>query len=318
MARCYRKVIRIRAEDSPNVRLAFAQIAAGLQPTGEELVPGVLSWDMYQKRRATWDPIRQCIGLDGCFWEGSELLLFPPDWLNKAEWWDDQRKRMGTRKAKAIGVDPAEGGDKTAMSAVDEFGLIECVSRRTPNTNDVPKEAKAFAIRHGVPAEMMAFDRGGGGKQHADRMRDEGWNVRTVAFGETLVMELKRGKRQFPERLEQKETQYTYVNRRAQMYGDLSEMLDPDLNPDGFSISSLCTDLRHQLAPIPKMYDQEGRLMLPPKSRKGGNDSDDKKKVKTLIDLIGHSPDEADSLVLAVHAMLRRPVRASAGAAGRH
>jgi hypothetical protein len=37
---------------------------------------------------------------------------------------------------------------------------------------------------------------------------------------------------------------------------------------------------------------------------------------RCLVDLIGHSPDEADAMVLAVHAMLDRGTRAKAGAIG--
>jgi hypothetical protein len=48
------------------------------------------------------------------------------------------------------------------------------------------------------------------------------------------------------------------------------------------------------------MYDEEGRMMLLPKSRKPGGNATQ----KTLTELIGHSPDEADALALAVHAML--------------
>ena len=83
--RYYRKIIKIRAEDSPNVRLALEQQRLGIIPTNEILVPGVLTWTECCKRRATWDAIRQCIGLDAEFYEGAELLLFPPEWLNRAE-----------------------------------------------------------------------------------------------------------------------------------------------------------------------------------------------------------------------------------------
>src|SRR5215204_6203156 len=106
----YRKVIQIKAEHSPNVRLALAQRADGLTPNGQNIVPGALSWRDYLKRRATWDEIRQCIGLDAEFYEGKEVLLFPPLWLNRAE--EAARKLRGqTRSPSAMGVDPAEGGD---------------------------------------------------------------------------------------------------------------------------------------------------------------------------------------------------------------
>ena len=71
--RYFRRVIRIKATDSPNVRLGLAQDRAGLTVTDEILVPGVLTYAEYRKRRATWDRVRQCIGLDGEFWKGIRL-----------------------------------------------------------------------------------------------------------------------------------------------------------------------------------------------------------------------------------------------------
>ena len=67
----YRNVIKIKGEDSPNVRFAVSQIGEGDTPSGEMLVPGVLSYGDYKKRRETWDEIRQCVGLDAEFYEGS-------------------------------------------------------------------------------------------------------------------------------------------------------------------------------------------------------------------------------------------------------
>src|SRR5512139_1552811 len=129
--RYYRKVIRIRGEDSPNVRHALAQRRAGLPITGEVIVPGVLPWNDYVKRRQLWDPIRQCIGIDGIFYEGAEVLLFPPAWLNASEALADALKHS-KRFPEAIGIDPAEGGDKTSMTCIDRYGVIEIVSKQTP------------------------------------------------------------------------------------------------------------------------------------------------------------------------------------------
>src|SRR3990167_7347912 len=316
MVRHYRKVIRIRATDSPNVRLALEEIARGCRPAGGVLVNGLLPYDEYLKRRATWDPIRQKIGLDAEFYVGAELLLFPPDWLNGAE---ERARELGLRwrKAEAIGIDPAEGGDKTAMAAVDRKGLVKLVSRQTPDTTDITKEAVAFMREYQCPTENVVFDRGGGGKQHADRLRKMGYNVRTVAFGESLVPDPKRAKvSPLRDRLDQREDRYAYRNRRAEMYGELSQLLDPSLIGDNrnggyvFAIPANYADLRKQLAVFPRMYDDEGRMVLPPKNKK---DKDSESKRKTLTELIGHSPDEADALALAVHGMLHKPKVAMAG-----
>ncbi len=303
--RCYRKVLRVRAEDSPNVRLALAEQRLGLRPSGREVVPGVLSWAEYRKRRATWDPVRQCIGLDAEFWEGADALLYPPDWLNRAQ----HRARLlrgEPRRAKGIGIDPAEGGDKTAMAAVDELGLIELVAKKTPDTSVIISEALAFMRKHNVPAGRVCFDRGGGGKQLADVLRAQGHPVRTVAFGEPLAPEPRYGQTPVRERRQQREERYVYTNRRAQLYGRLRELLDPS-HGQGFALPAEYAELRRQLAPIPLTYDGEGRMYLLPKRKKTPDGTE-----KTLTELLGCSPDEADALVLAIFAMQDRGQRAQA------
>lgn len=300
MARYYRKIIRITAEDSPNVRYAQAQIKAGKVPTGEMLVPGVLPWDDYVKRRATWDSIRQTIGLDAQFYKGAELLLFPPQWLNLSAY------RANTlwgkkRQAEAIGVDPAEGGDKTAYCVVDRYGVMALISKKTPNTYMIPGDIKALIRYYNVDPNKVVFDAGGGGKIHVDSLRQEGYPVRTVRFGESVAPTDGERRRKFDKRrIDDKEERYVYRNRRAQMYGELSILLDPNSPRDEgqFAIPPGFMELRRQLAPIPKTYDKEERLVLLPKHKPKGSTQ------KCLTDIIGCSPDEADSLVLAVYGML--------------
>jgi hypothetical protein len=316
--RFFRKVIRITAMDSPNVRYAMTEVAQGKPPSNTMIVDGVLPYHDYVKRRATWDEIRQCIGLDAKWYEGASVLMFPPTWLNRAEQLSlryrlENRRRTG----KAIGIDPAEGGCNTAMSVVDELGLIEQVSKKTPDTSVIGNEAIAFGMKWNVPPHYWIFDRGGGGKQIADRLRADGYPCRTVAFGETLVLDPKRGMRMLEEKLEHQEEHYEYYNRRAQMYGILREFLNPanegklleGIICKGFAIGSDHAELRRQLAPIPLTYDAEGRLKLIPKDKK-----DKTSKELTLKELLGCSPDEADSLVLALYGMTHKASRQVAGA----
>lgn len=302
----FRRVIKIKAEHSPNVRFAQAQKKAGEPITHETLIPGVVSYRDYVTRRKLWDAIRQCIGLDASFYEGSELLMFPPDWLNAAE-----RRAMAlrgiARKAKAIGIDPAEGGDSSTWSIVDELGLIRLLSMKTPDTSVIPATTLALMKEYGVPAEMVLFDQGGGGKQHADAMRRDGHNVGTMAFGSSAKPERKRGMKRLEDRKQDDEVMYAYKNRRAEMYGTFRMLLDPSRG-GSFAIPEEYAELRRQLAPIPLRFDPEGRLMLPPKNKR-----DPKSKEVTLTELIGCSPDEADSTVLAVYRMTYQSTRKKAG-----
>lgn len=322
----FRRVIKIQASDSPNVRVNLERVRDGLPPIGQ-VMPGVLSYDEYLKRRATWDVVRQCVGLDGEFYEGAEVLMFPPAWLDRAErlasgevvgYRDGKPSRppsANQRKAKGVGIDPGEGGDDTAYCAVDEWGVLDLVARSTPDTNVIYGEAISFCSKWGCPWERVVIDRGGGGKQLADRLRANGKRVQTVAFGEPVTLELKRFKTMFSERVEVGEERYQAKNRRAEMYLDLRELLDPASGSDGtgstFGISGQYAELRRQLAPIPLLYDGEGRTYLPPKNKRTPSDTG-----PTLREMLGCSPDEADALVMAVRGMSRKPSRPTAGALG--
>ena len=314
MSGLYRRVITIKATDSPNVKLGLAQVAAGQVPTNKVIVPGVLPYQEYVNRRRMWDRVAQTIGLDAQFYEGAEVLLFPPEWLNRAERIADKLAGR-VRQARTIGIDPAEGGDHTAMAVVDAYGLIELVAYKTPDTSVIPQQTIAMMRKHNVPADRVFFDRGGGGKEHADRLRALGYPVHTVAFGAVGEAELRRGGLvPLADRLSQREQRYAYRNRRAEMYWILHDLLDPNSETvvqqgwRGFALPRKYVKLRHQLAPIPLLRDQEGRLYLPPKHKPGPNS-----QVACLTDLIGHSPDEADALCLACFGLVRRAREVIAG-----
>ena len=322
--RYHRRVIRIRAEESPNVDLGLAERNAGLEPSHQELIPGVLTLREYDARRATWSQQRQSVGLDGLFWEGAEELLFPEAWLDAAATRALQLRGV-VRVCKGIGIDPAEGGDKTAMCAVDEYGIIELVSKKTPDTSIIAGEALAFMKRHGLDRnpQRVCFDRGGGGKQHADALRAKGYDVRTVSFG-TILNDPRKGNnlyQPFVVKREDVEDRSTYKTRSAEMYDELSMLLNP-VNERGFAIpydpngrlfGDVYVELRKQLLVYPRWYDEFGRMYLPSKSRR--KDEAAAKKQQTLTEMIGHSPDEADALALAVHAMFHCPKKPKAGVA---
>lgn len=311
--RYYRKIIRITGHDSPNVRYAKAEIATKGKWSGKMLIPGVLPYHDYKKRLDTWDPIRISIGIDAQFYKGAELLLFPPTWLNRSHEIHRGLKGkhgLGFRRGKAIGCDPGEGEAETAWYVVDDYGILEEFCIKTPDTSEINKVSMHLMRKWNVPPEMMMYDRGGGGLQCADQLRDSGMPVRTVAFGESVKPMPKRGMTSLETKVEQNEEAYVYLNRRAEMYGRASLLLDPSINPDGFGIPDRYTELRRQLALIPKKYDKEGRLFLPPKNKK-----DKDSKERTLTEIIGCSPDRADALVISLYCRDFAHKRVTAGAA---
>jgi hypothetical protein len=309
----YRRVIRIRAEDSPNVQYALAEIAAGLEPSNTVLIPGLLTWQEYKRRRKVWDKRRQTIGLDAQFYEGEEILMWPAPWLAHSIQLAERLKREGIkRRAKIIACDPGEGEADTSISVIDELGLIKLRCWKTPDTSVIKGEMISLGTRFGVRPERWWFDRGGGGKQIADDMRRQGYNVNTVAFGEAATPP--PGKTFDAEELKDKEEgRTTYRNRRIEMYDTLSQACNPTVEvpgtPAGFAIAYETDEekeLHRQLGLIPRMWDGNGVMYLPPKTRKDKNSTE-----VTMTEIVGRSPDHADSLVIARWAQGRpdrRPV----------
>lgn len=319
------KVIEITAEDSPNVKAGKLQEKMGLPIV--DIVKGVLSYNEYKFRRKMWDPMRQCVGLDAKFYVGRELRLYPPDWLNASH---EFLKLMNmTMTAKALGVDPAEGGDNTSMSVVNDFGLLELQSFKTTDTSVISGHVLAMARRWNCPTSHICFDRGGGGKQIADRMKADGYPVTTVAFGEAVNLEIKRVRHQTPTRRENREDKTVYTSRRQEMYAILSDAIDPAWLTDfdgrpipGEQLFAIpradkgpqYAELLRQMSLVPKMYDDKGRLAIPPKRKKAGAKEGDAKAVKTLEEIMGCSPDELDSLAIAYWRMTNKPTVQQAGA----
>jgi len=295
----WRRVIKVKAEHSPNVLLAQKEINEGKKPSHTILIPGVKSYADYVKHRATWDKIMQCIGLDAEFYEGAENLMFPPEWLNQAEINATNRTlRPDTRKT--MGVDPAEGGDETVWTVIDETGILEIQAQRTSDTTQVPNVTQALIVKYRIEPEDVVFDRGGGGKEHADVLRARDLAVRTVAFGESASApdRFSRYLRAPEQKVKEAEHFYVYKNRRSEMYGLLRLFLNPNSGYN-FSIPARYGELRKQLSPLPLLYDGEGRLALPPKRIVQQNSTR-----PSMTKICGGSPDHADSLVLALYSLV--------------
>jgi hypothetical protein len=210
------------------------------------------------------------------------------------------------RRGLSMGVDTAEGGDNSVWTVVDEQGVIEQVRMKTPDTSVIPGRTIALMNQYNIPADRVLFDAGGGGKEHVDALRAKGYEVKSIPFGgsPTSPNEYKIYKRMPEESREIREQRDVYRNRRAEMYGETSKVLrgvhETGIGNMGFGIPEDLTDLLFQLSKMPKLYDGEGVLYLPPKNKKTLG----KSETKTLGDIIGHSPDEADSFVLAVFGLV--------------
>ncbi len=300
MQRFFRRIIRITGDDSPNVRYARAELEAGRPPSNRIVVPGVLPWSEYLKRRTLWPKDLQQIGLDAQFVEDSSTLLFPPDVLIKANQRHDQlRITKQHRKALAMGIDPGEGVADTVWTLGDDYGVLYQMGFKTPDPSKIVNETIGLFKRWHVPPENTLLD-AGGGLTIAGMLRQQGYSVKTVYFGESPVNNKRRRTRHL-DRVSDIEAKGAYTNRRSQMYGEASDVLNPDINPDLFGIPKDYDKLMFELSKMPRIRNREGKLYMLPKYKRDKNS-----KEQTLTELIGRSPDYSDSFVLFCHSLLHR------------
>ncbi len=312
--RYFRRVIKIRAVDSPNVALALAQVERGEEPTNEILVPGIIDYSTYCHHLATWTKPRICVGIEAEFYEGAEVKLFPQEWLDHSiGLWHDLKRSGRPNQARAVGIDPAEGGDDTAAVVVGDLGLIKLLSRPTPDTNDIRDIAIGLIKDWHVDPWRVLFDRGGGGRHQADMLNMMGWEVGTETFGR-LAPDPKRGITIFKDRTSQRHDLDTFTSNRCEKYWDLRQWMDPGGEWGGFALppeseGPQYEELHRQLRVFPFQHDAVGKMILPPKRNKSKEAT-----VQSLEDMLGRSPDHADALVLARRGMTRKRTRATAGA----
>ena len=313
------KIIKVPANMSPNIQLALEEEKLGKEPSRRIIVPGCMDIDDYRFRCKTYDPVKKAAGIDAEFYEGEEIKMFPQPWLaisqEMARELDSplsEVKRFGERRT--MGIDTAEGGDDTVWTIIDKYGVIKQVSMKTRKTSMIKGKTLALMKEYDVKEQDVLFDRGGGGKEHVDYLREQGYEVECVGFGESPSSpeQFIAGWNDPDDRKDLYEQRYAYKNKRAQLYGTLREMLNPErVLIEGvkcFAIPAVYTELLRQLQPIPLMYDGEGRMILPPKDNPSPT-----YKGPTIKKMIGRSPDQSDSLVLAIFALIFVPTELIVG-----
>lgn len=315
-----RKIIHVDGEESPNVIVGKRLAQAGVPGPYPNVIPGVLSYDEYRRRLKIWDKYKIKVRLHGLFNEGDDTLLYPPEWLDNCErmyarccplGYETSCRGKGSPQGLAMGVDAGQGRDLTVWTIICHSYLIYQETKQTPEPATMIKRTIELANEFHVPVEKILFDAGGGGFQLASVMRGEPYRkkVNTVWFGESPT------DRRPPKRSDKKEVQFEhrqiYKNKRAEMYDVLRQRIDPSINAEPFGLPVELYELRRDLAIMPLMWDNEGKMFLPPKDRKS-TDKENKDLI-TIKKLLGRSPDRADSLVLAAFALWGQPARRKVG-----
>jgi len=199
-----------------------------------------------------------------------------------------QGHHLPNDKPRVLAVfDEASGVPDEFYEAADSWAhrklviVIAQIVQDTPNTMEIAGRTIRLLEEHKVPAGRVAFDAGGGGKQIADLLHEQRYFVQLIGFGESAA------------------AKQAYKNRRAEMYGRLRELLNPDREEGPFALPPDAHSLRQELAVLPLQYDSEGRMQLLPKEAAGPQQG------PSLRRLLGRSPDRADSLVLATWVLSR-------------
>lgn len=308
IAKLDRKVIHIDGVDSPNVKIGLRMKEKGIPGKPPRVIPGVLQWHEYLYRLNNWDKHRRETRLHGNFWQDGNLFLFPMNCLEAAQdVWSYVPNRRGPF---SMGLDIAQGGrDLTVWAIIDRFGVHDIIKLDTSDTMDIVGRTLRLMEEYDIPGKRVCVDAGAGGKMIADRIKEQGRYVKLVWFGSSA------------------EDSKSYLNARAEMYALLGDFMtverwnckktgfgwefpfvekdyktgeEKELHEQAscFAIPPDDDKLREELAVIPKIYDSEGKMRLPPKDKKSKNSNEE--TIKEMLN--GRSPDTADALALAAYA----------------
>jgi len=307
------KVIHIDGARTPNVSAGRKWERLGRKGPCPVPIPGIMSYASFVAYENEWDAYNRRTRLRGLLPEGDEASVWVPEaWLREGFklWHEIDHEWRAANLPRWLGVDASHGRrDLVCWVVVDAWGIVEvrvmdpeAMRDRygQPDTVRMLEVTRELMTRHVIPAGRVAVDAGGGGQDAVgDPMRRDGQVVQLVDFGSAAS---RRRRRQ-------------YKNRRAEMYGLLSGVCDPSrwrrVEEGGrwercwaMPSDEQCLALAEELPMVPKRYDREGKMYLPPKDKRVPESRE-----QTLVEILGHSPDRSDGAALAVWAMLGGPPR---------
>lgn len=212
------------------------------------------------------------------------FILFQPSYreLSTKKWLENKDRIL----PKALGIDVAasDRGDYCAMAWGDTIGCSHIELIQNPNLMMLKGEIYVRANAIGVELKggyvPVAIDCLAMGKMFADAMEMDG--VHVIRVGGSSGAE--RNKEQ-------------YVNRRAEVYGDLAAAVDPQLLYKDIWAMPDDDELWEELASLERIYGPDGkRYKLNSKTRldavSTARNQDGRESVQAKI---GRSPDRADS-----------------------
>jgi hypothetical protein len=269
-----RRCITISGRDCRNVR------------EGREVIPNQITRERYEALMSHPDPRWRTVFALGHFpEEDPERQVILPSWLERHQ----QAWHSGIG-VEALGLDVAasEHGDATVLAVGGKDGVREIHRHKKRDTMEtvgwvlsLAQDRYGLDVRYGnVP---ICVDMDGLGKGVGDRLREQG--VRVIEFRGNATS---------------KAHPKTYVNLRAEAYGELARRLDPE-GPWADEPWALPADplLREELVAPEKIFSSDGlAFRLTPKHRHPGATF----VGETLQEKLGRSPDTADAVAYLYHA----------------
>lgn len=248
------------------------------------IIPGQHCYDQVQadmsgkdKRRIEWQVHAKFPTSD------DEIQVILPDWLERHQkaW-----NMVNDIPPLIFGLDVAASadGDSTCLVVGCELGVKGIhVTQKADTTETVGWVYKIAKDVYGVDLKRQGYvvgDAIGVGKGPLDTLAAEGVEVLQIYAGGRPLVDTDR-----------------FGNVRAEMYGLLGDRLNPDgENKNPFPLPP-DEKLAEELVAPEKIYDHKGKFKLTPKTE-SKIDQGSGRKVESIKDKIGRSPDRADAVAL--------------------
>jgi len=217
--------------------------------------------------------------------EDPEVQLIKPSWLPRhTTAWTGQGEVTGF----GLDVAASQSGDLTVLACGSPDGIVAIHERRESDTMATVAWVLSL-VRERYEIELtggefpLAVDMDGLGKGVGDRFAEQGVRVIEIRGNATPL-----------------EERHRCVNRRAEMYAQLADRLDPAQHDEPYPLPDDRELLDELVAPEKVWMGSDGlKFRLTPKARRPGQTF----KGRPLNERLGRSPDKADAVVYCFQAV---------------
>ena len=271
--------IHVSAYDTPNfVALGITEedVASGKwedkwEASGHKLVcDKLVTPEWVADKYVRWGPYSTLYKTRvlGEFDDSASDMLIPLSWIEAAnERWQDAEYGADTE----LGADIAEyGRDNTVVAALSGYKLRPLQTYNKQKTMETA--GKIIRLYNALGASVVKIDTIGVGTGVEGRIEEQGYNTIRVNVAENPAGGEEEKKK--------------FINKRAQLYWNLREMLNPDvgLNPNPLSLPP-DDELTEELCAHRYKVNSKGQIQIVSKD--------------TIKQTLGRSPDKADAVMMA-------------------